>query len=97
MDAEFGGIDWESAFDSALQQSREATDAKQVDAITNELLGRLGDPYTRKLDVQAAALFNAERGGQVWLALRFAQHAIDCNDIVPVPSSMTTARLHRNM
>jgi carboxyl-terminal processing protease len=65
VDSTFNGVDWEQSFQAALKQSREATDAAEVRRMTDELVAKLGDPYTRVMDPQAAAIFNAEQKGQV--------------------------------
>lgn len=65
VDDSFNGLDWDAAYQAALEQSYGAETGDEVDAITTALLKRLGDPFTRLLSPQASRTYKAEKQGAV--------------------------------
>ena len=65
VDQEFNGMDWQRAFQEAMQLSYTASSAETVHRETSALVARLGDPYTKVLPLLSGRIFQAESNGKV--------------------------------
>ncbi|WIA22215.1 hypothetical protein OEZ85_004545 [Tetradesmus obliquus] len=65
LDPSFSHTDWTQALQDSLAASFKARSAAEVADITNQLLGKLGDPYTRLLQGDDATALEAQEEGKI--------------------------------